>query len=94
MACARDMGLDEAVVQFVLPLATTVNMNGTALYEAVTVIFIAQVSHKPDNRHQPPECTAVHSQPASTIHTCGVVPPRYLYRSSLLMQLTCRFCGT
>ena len=44
MACARDMGLDEAVVQFVLPLATTVNMNGTALYEAVTVIFIAQAS--------------------------------------------------
>ena len=43
MQCARDMGCEESVVQFVLPLGTTVNMNGTALYEAVTVIFIAQV---------------------------------------------------
>ena len=31
------------VCQFVLPLGATVNMNGTALYEALTVIFIAQV---------------------------------------------------
>lgn len=43
MQCARDMGIDESVTSFVLPLATTVNMNGTALYEAVTVIFISQV---------------------------------------------------
>ena len=43
MQCARDMGLEEGVISFVLPLATTVNMNGTALYEAVTVIFISQV---------------------------------------------------
>lgn len=42
MQCAHDMGCQEAVIQFVLPLGTTVNMNGTALYEAVTVIFIAQ----------------------------------------------------
>ncbi|KAK9811983.1 hypothetical protein WJX73_005653 [Symbiochloris irregularis] len=42
MQCARDMGCEDSVVQFVLPLGTTVNMNGTALYEAVTVIFIAQ----------------------------------------------------
>ena len=42
MQCARDQGCEESVVQFVLPLGTTVNMNGTALYEAVTVIFIAQ----------------------------------------------------
>ena len=43
MQCALDMECEESVVQFVLPLGTTVNMNGTALYEAVTVIFIAQV---------------------------------------------------
>ena len=70
MACARDMGLDEAVVQFVLPLATTVNMNGTALYEAVTVIFIAQVSYLLQGCQLPSgamslDYPAVHSQPAS-----------------------------
>lgn len=42
MQCARELGCEDSVVQFVLPLGTTVNMNGTALYEAVTVIFIAQ----------------------------------------------------
>merc|ERR1719375_2354203 len=31
------------VSRFVLPLGATINMNGTALYEALTVIFIAQV---------------------------------------------------
>ena len=42
MDCARALGCAPAVVDFVLPLGTTVNMNGTALYEALTVIFLAQ----------------------------------------------------
>ena len=40
--CAKQLGLDQGVINFVLPLGATVNMNGTALYEALTVIFIAQ----------------------------------------------------
>ena len=36
--------IDSRVVQFVLPLGATVNMNGTALYEAVAALFIAQIS--------------------------------------------------
>mmetsp|Transcript_9928 Transcript_9928/g.25297 ORF Transcript_9928/g.25297 Transcript_9928/m.25297 type:complete len:463 (-) Transcript_9928:62-1450(-) len=40
--CAKDLGYDESIINFVLPLGATVNMNGTALYEALTVIFIAQ----------------------------------------------------
>ncbi len=43
MDCAKEMGCDESIVRFVMPLGTTVNMNGTALYEATTVIFLAQV---------------------------------------------------
>ncbi len=42
MECAKAAGCDDSIIKFVLPLGTTVNMNGTALYEAVTVIFIAQ----------------------------------------------------
>lgn len=43
MQCARDLDCEDATVKFFLPLGTTCNMNGTALYEATTVLFIAQV---------------------------------------------------
>ena len=42
MECARGNKVDERAVRFVLPLGSTVNMDGTALYEAVAVMFIAQ----------------------------------------------------
>jgi DAACS family dicarboxylate/amino acid:cation (Na+ or H+) symporter len=37
------LGIDPKVAGFVLPLGATMNMNGTALYEGVTVLFLAQV---------------------------------------------------
>ena len=43
LRCATGtLGLQESIANFVLPLGATINMNGTALYEALTVIFIAQ----------------------------------------------------
>ncbi len=42
MECATEAGIDNRSIKFVLPLGATVNMDGTALYEAVAVMFIAQ----------------------------------------------------
>lgn len=38
-------GVSNRVSSFVLPLGATINMDGTALYEAVAVLFIAQLHH-------------------------------------------------
>lgn len=40
--CAAEAGIDERARRFVLPLGSTVNMDGTALYEAAAAMFIAQ----------------------------------------------------
>jgi Na+/H+-dicarboxylate symporter len=37
-----DLGVDDEVGSFVLPVGATINMDGTALYQSVAVIFMAQ----------------------------------------------------
>ncbi len=39
----EEMGIPPSIAGFVLPLGATMNMNGTALFEGVTVVFLAQV---------------------------------------------------
>ncbi len=44
LECAKGtLGLRPSVAGFVLPLGTTMNMSGTALYEGCVVLFVAQV---------------------------------------------------
>ncbi|MFQ6048506.1 MAG: cation:dicarboxylate symporter family transporter [Phycisphaerae bacterium] len=44
MRCATEnLQVDEKVSDFVLPIGATVNMDGTALYEGVAVIFLIQI---------------------------------------------------
>jgi len=44
MRCVQDnAGVSKATSSFTLPLGATVNMDGTALYECIAVMFVAQV---------------------------------------------------
>lgn len=43
MECVEDnLGVDSKITSFVLPIGATVNMDGTSLYQAVAVVFLAQ----------------------------------------------------
>ena len=41
-ACEENLDVPRPVASFVLPLGATMNMDGTALYEAIAAIFVAQ----------------------------------------------------
>ena len=40
--CEKDLGISQEISSFVLPLGATINMDGTALYQGVAAVFIAQ----------------------------------------------------
>jgi Na+/H+-dicarboxylate symporter len=41
MECCKKLGAEQEVASFVLPLGATINMDGTAIYQAVATVFIA-----------------------------------------------------
>lgn len=43
LRAAKRLGIDDDTANFVIPLGAVVNMNGTAIYQAVAVIFTAQI---------------------------------------------------
>lgn len=42
--CEENLGVSDEVSSFVLPLGATINMDGTALYQAIAALFIAQAT--------------------------------------------------
>ena len=43
LKCTKNLGVDEDTANFVIPFGAVMNMNGTAIYEAVAVIFTAEI---------------------------------------------------
>ena len=43
LKCTKKLGVSEKVADFVIPFGAVMNMNGTAIYEAVAVVFASQV---------------------------------------------------
>lgn len=44
MECVEEnLGVDKKITSFVLPIGATVNMDGTCLYQAIAVVFMAQL---------------------------------------------------
>ncbi|WP_323779398.1 dicarboxylate/amino acid:cation symporter [Leisingera sp.] len=41
-ANSKNLGVDNKIASFTLPLGATINMDGTALYQGVTALFVAQ----------------------------------------------------
>lgn len=43
LKCTKNLGVSDRVADFVVPFGAVMNMNGTAIYEAVAVVFASQV---------------------------------------------------
>ncbi len=66
----EDLGVSSEVSSFVLPLGATINMDGTALYQAVAVMFIAQIYGIPMGPAQ--QLTIVLTATLASIGAAGV----------------------
>ncbi|XP_045896908.1 excitatory amino acid transporter 3-like isoform X2 [Micropterus dolomieu] len=45
LKCCEQLYIDKRITSFMLPIGTNLNKDGTALYEVVAAIFIAQLNH-------------------------------------------------
>lgn len=43
--CAAEMGAEDDIAAFVLPLGSTINMDGTAIYQCVATVFLASCAN-------------------------------------------------
>ncbi|MBD5147548.1 MAG: dicarboxylate/amino acid:cation symporter [Oscillibacter sp.] len=43
--CAKELGAEDDIAAFVLPLGSTINMDGTAIYQCVATVFLASCAN-------------------------------------------------
>lgn len=70
MQCAEDLDVPQPIYSFVLPLGATINMDGTAIYQGVCALFIAQVYGIPLDLGQ--QLTIVLTATLASVGTAGV----------------------
>ena len=70
MDCTKKLGAKEDYVSFILPLGATINMDGTAIYQAVCTVFIATCYGV--NLTLPQLATVVVTATIASIGTAGV----------------------
>ena len=70
MECTKRLGVKKEVSSFVLPLGATINMDGTAIYQGVCVVFIAQIFGMDLTMSQ--QLTVILTAPLASIGTAGV----------------------
>jgi Na+/H+-dicarboxylate symporter len=68
--CEQRLGIKEEVSAFVLPIGATINMDGTALYQGVAAVFIAQLYSIPLSIGD--QLTIVLTATLASIGTAGV----------------------
>jgi len=86
MECAEErIGVSEEVSSFVLPLGATVNMDGTALYQGVAAIFIAQIYNMGLDLYQ--QLTIILTATLASIGTAAVPSAGLIMLVIVLQQL-------
>ena len=70
LECTQKLGAKKEVASFVLPLGATINMDGTAIYQGVCAIFIAQIFGF--NLTIPQQLTVILTATLASIGTAGV----------------------
>ena len=66
----KNMGVSEGIYSFTLPLGSTINMDGSAIYQGVSVVFIASAVGLPLDLNQ--QLTVILTAVLASIGTAGV----------------------
>ena len=83
MECTKRLGVKKEVSSFVLPLGATINMDGTAIYQGVCVVFIAQIFGMDLTMSQ--QLTVILTATLASIGTAGV-PGSGVIMLSMVLQ--------
>lgn len=85
MSCAQKLGVSKEVSSFVLPLGATINMDGTAAYQGVCALFVAQIYGVDLTAGQ--YLTIVLTGTLASIGTAGVPGAGYIMLTMILTSL-------